>query len=310
MKIRALAVASICVAASTVVPSAFADTFAGTSTALSDDDSAAVFGSAGLSSLQNVRGSASTGACAATVGANALKGASGNIGVNLASGTLNAQTNQIALVGTPQTAIASQQNLQTTAQLTGNATAGLGAGSLAAVSGNVGVNIAAGAGNAQFNGLVIHQTDAQKPLSHELNQRGRFDLDLQAVMQMRDRHDGTRRTRVAGPTRVDLIEARPVFDIDDIDAHLYQLRNAAAGAFERSLKIRQHLLGLNLERGIREFFALRVDRQLPRDENKTISDRDMAVVSTWLRQSSGIIEVRQVRVVLTNSHENSEGDRA
>ncbi|PRZ54685.1 hypothetical protein BX589_106220 [Paraburkholderia fungorum] len=156
MKIRALAVASIWVAASTVVPSAFADTFAGTSTALSDDDSAAVFGSAGLSSLQNVRGSASTGACAATVGANALKGASGNIGVNLASGTLNAQTNQIALVGTPQTAIASQQNLQITAQLTGNATAGLGAGSLAAVSGNVGVNIAAGAGNAQFNGLVIH----------------------------------------------------------------------------------------------------------------------------------------------------------
>ncbi|MDE1005733.1 MAG: hypothetical protein OSB38_08705 [Paraburkholderia fungorum] len=156
MKIRALAVASIWVAASTVVPSAFADTFAGTSTALSDGDSAAVFGSAGLSSLQNVRGNASTGACAATVGANALKGASGNIGVNLAAGTLNAQTNQIALAGTAQTAIASQQNLQTTAQLTGNVTARLGAGSLAAVSGNIGVNIAAGVGNAQFNGLVIH----------------------------------------------------------------------------------------------------------------------------------------------------------
>jgi len=42
------------------------------------------------------------------------------------------------------------------AQVTGSTSAKLGAGSLAAVSGNVGVNIASGVGNAQFNGLIIH----------------------------------------------------------------------------------------------------------------------------------------------------------
>lgn len=152
MKVRTLAVALIWVAASAGVSSAFA----GTSTSPSDDDSAAVFGAARLSNLQDVGGSAKVGASAATAGANALRGASGNIGVNLAAGALNAQANQIALIDTPQAAITSQQNLHTVAQLTGNATAKLGAGSLAAVSGNVGVNIASGVGNAQFNGLVIH----------------------------------------------------------------------------------------------------------------------------------------------------------
>jgi hypothetical protein len=152
MKVRTLSVALIWVAASTGVSSAFA----GTSTAPSDDDSAEVFGSATLSNRQDIGGSAKAGASAATVGANALRGASGNIGVNLAAGALNAQANQIALVTTPQAAITSQQNLHTVAQLTDSATAKLGAGSLAAVSGNVGMNIASGVGNAQFNGLVIH----------------------------------------------------------------------------------------------------------------------------------------------------------
>lgn len=152
MKVRTLAVALIWVAASTSALSAFA----GTSATLSDDDSAAVFGSARLSNLQDVSGNAKAGTSAAILGANALRGASGNIGVNLSAGALNAQANQIALVTTSQAAIVSQQNLHTIAQLTGGATAQLGAGSLAAVSGNVGVNIASGVGNAQFNGLVVH----------------------------------------------------------------------------------------------------------------------------------------------------------
>ncbi|MGQ7936774.1 hypothetical protein [Paraburkholderia sp. D1E] len=152
MKFRTLAVALIWVAASTGVSSALA----GTATALSDDDSAAVFGSARLSNLQDVGGSAKAGASAAIVGANALSGASGNIGVNLSAGALNAQANQIALVTTSQAAIVSQQNVHTAAQVTGSASAKLGAGSLTAASGNVGVNIASGVGNAQFNGLIIH----------------------------------------------------------------------------------------------------------------------------------------------------------
>jgi hypothetical protein len=152
MKVRTSAVALIWVAASAGVSSALA----GTPTTPSEDDSATVLGSTRLSSLQDVGGSANAGALAANVGANVLRGASGNIGVNLAAGALNAQANQIALISAPQAAIASQQNLHTVAQLTGNTTAKLGAGALAAVSGNVGVNIASGVGNAQFNGLVIH----------------------------------------------------------------------------------------------------------------------------------------------------------
>lgn len=152
MKVRPLAVALIWVAASTGVSSALA----GTSTALSDDDSAAVFGSARLTNLQDVGGSAKAGAASATVGANTLRGASGNIGVNVSAGALNAQANQIILITTPQAAIASQQNVHAVAQVTGSVSAKLGAGSLAAVSGNVGVNIASGVGNAQFNGLIVH----------------------------------------------------------------------------------------------------------------------------------------------------------
>lgn len=154
MKGHTLAVALIWAAAS--VSAGASSAFAGTSAALSDDDSAAVFGSATLSNLQDVGGSAKAGTSAATLGANTLSGASGNIGVNLSAGALNAQANQIVLITTPQAAIVSQQNLHTVAQVTGSATAKLGAGSLAAVSGNVGVNIASGVGNAQFNGLIIH----------------------------------------------------------------------------------------------------------------------------------------------------------
>ncbi|RKE34615.1 hypothetical protein B0G76_0626 [Paraburkholderia sp. BL23I1N1] len=152
MNVRTLAVALIWVVAGTAVSSPFA----GASTAPSDNDSATVFGSATLSNLQDVGGSAKAGGSAATVGANALRGASGNIGVNLAAGALNAQANQIALISTPKAAITSQQDLHTVAQLTGSTTAKLSAGSLAALSGNVGVNIASGVGNAQLNGLIIH----------------------------------------------------------------------------------------------------------------------------------------------------------
>jgi hypothetical protein len=131
-------------------------TFAGTSTALSDDDAAAVFGTVRLSSVQEIGGNAKLGRSAASIGADALRGASGNIGVNLAAGALNAQANQIALITTPRADIASQQNVHAVAQLIGSATAELGAGALTNVSGNVGVNIAAGVSNAQFNGLVVH----------------------------------------------------------------------------------------------------------------------------------------------------------
>lgn len=151
MKIRSFITAAIC----TAVCAAAASADAGTPTA-SSDDSAAVFGSAALTALQDIGGDAKAAASSAAMGADALRGVSGNLGVNLAAGALNAQANQIALITTSQAEVSVQQNIHTVAQMTGSATADVGAGAMAAVSGNVGVNIAGGVGNAQFNGMVVH----------------------------------------------------------------------------------------------------------------------------------------------------------
>jgi len=134
-----------------------ASAFAGSSTTSPQDDGAAVFASANLIALQNIGGSAKLDAPSAYVDADVLRSASGNIGVNLAAGALNAQVNQIALATTPQAEIVTQQSVHAVARMTGgSAVAQLGAGALAGASGNIGINIAAGAGNAQFNGLVTH----------------------------------------------------------------------------------------------------------------------------------------------------------
>ena len=153
MKVRSLVVAGICAAVCAGAQAASV----GSSTALSGDDSASVFGSATLTSLQNIGGSARLDAPSAIVGADALRGASGNIGVNLAAGALNAQANQLALVTTPQAEVVTQQDVHAVARMTGgSAVAEVGAGALAGMSGNIGINIAAGVGNAQVNALVVH----------------------------------------------------------------------------------------------------------------------------------------------------------
>jgi len=55
----------------------------------------------------------------------------------------------------PQTSIRCR-TLTPRASVSGSSTASLGAGALAHVSGNVGVNIVSGAGNVQSNALVVH----------------------------------------------------------------------------------------------------------------------------------------------------------
>jgi hypothetical protein len=152
MKIRSIVAAVICTAACAAASSAMA----GTSAASSDDDGAAVFGSAALTSLQDIGGNAKAGALSASVGADALRGASGNLGVNLASGALNAQANQIAVITAAQADLGTQQTIHAVTRMTGSGSAELGAGAMAALSGNVGVNIAGGVANAQFNGMVVH----------------------------------------------------------------------------------------------------------------------------------------------------------
>ncbi|OHE87893.1 MAG: hypothetical protein A2579_08430 [Lysobacterales bacterium RIFOXYD1_FULL_69_11] len=99
----------------------------------------------------------------ASVSDNVLASASGNIGLNVAAGVGNAQTNGLAasVNSSGNLAKASADSEQTTysnlllavwdldnsASLSGNALGG--------AVGNIGVNIAAGAGNAQHNGLAI-----------------------------------------------------------------------------------------------------------------------------------------------------------
>ncbi|CAE6699390.1 hypothetical protein [Paraburkholderia domus] len=154
--------------------------------ALSNMDVGPVFGTAQIYSTQSSTGSAKVGDFnfVASVGANALADATGNIGVNVASGVGNVQNNSLAASATTDSSgsnsmgwgnnkggsmqggevIASDQNCQTadagvTGQFTGSATLGMGA--LANANGNIGVNIASGVGNLQHNGLAVASVSHQ-----------------------------------------------------------------------------------------------------------------------------------------------------
>ena len=95
----------------------------------------------------------------ASVGGNALRGASGNIGVNVASGDNNQQANDAALAASDArhvfgqaSTFSAQSSSNNTAINTGTQnTANLGGNALRGASGNIGANIASGAGNAQQN---------------------------------------------------------------------------------------------------------------------------------------------------------------
>ncbi|MGF6900587.1 hypothetical protein [Paraburkholderia sp. GAS348] len=155
--------------------------------ALSNMDVGPVFGSAQIFSTQSSGGSAKVGDFnfVASVGAGALAHATGNIGVNVASGVGNVQNNSLAASATTDSAssssgmgwehdrgsstqggevIASDQNVQTadagvSGQFTGSSMLGMGA--LANANGNIGVNIASGAGNLQHNGLAVASVSHQ-----------------------------------------------------------------------------------------------------------------------------------------------------
>ncbi|MGF6725121.1 hypothetical protein P3T43_004492 [Paraburkholderia sp. GAS41] len=124
--------------------------------ASTDPDATSLFGTTQLTSVQQTGGTVMMSASTAAVGADVLRGATGNVGVNVAAGALNAQANQIVLISSPSADVNTLQDAHATASVTGIATATLGAGALSHVSGNVGVNIVSGAGNVQSNALVIH----------------------------------------------------------------------------------------------------------------------------------------------------------
>jgi hypothetical protein len=102
------------------------------------------------------------------LGAGALANATGNIGVNIAAGPGNVQNNSLAVSATADgkssskkpdgKIVASDQNCQTAASTVRGTFMGsvaIGAGALAGAGGNIGVNIAVGAGNLRCNGLAI-----------------------------------------------------------------------------------------------------------------------------------------------------------
>ncbi|MEZ0601420.1 hypothetical protein ACAX43_04580 [Paraburkholderia sp. IW21] len=136
--------------------------------ALASVDIGNVFGNAQIFNAQSSGGTARINNfnLNASIGDGSLSGVTGNVGVNVASGIGNVQNNSLAgavTTATPGNAlttamVATDGNSQTagmtvTGQFQG--TAMLGAGSLANASGNIGVNIAGGAGNLQHNGLAI-----------------------------------------------------------------------------------------------------------------------------------------------------------
>ena len=99
----------------------------------------------------------------ASVSDNVLASASGNIGLNVAAGVGNAQSNALAASvnssGTIAKASADSEQFTIFNELLANCdldnTASLSGAALSSAVGNIGVNIAAGVGNAQHNGLSI-----------------------------------------------------------------------------------------------------------------------------------------------------------
>jgi hypothetical protein len=137
-------------------------------TSLASVDVGNVFGNAQIFNSQSSSGSARINNfnLNASIGDGSLSGVTGNVGVNVASGIGNVQNNSLAgavTTTTPGNAlttamVATDDNSQSAGmsvhgQFQG--TAMLGSNALANASGNIGVNIAGGAGNLQHNGLAI-----------------------------------------------------------------------------------------------------------------------------------------------------------
>ncbi|MGH8781539.1 hypothetical protein [Paraburkholderia sp.] len=141
---------------------------------LASVDAGDVFGNAQVFNNQSSSGMAKINNfnVNASLGDNSLQSASGNVGVNIASGIGNVQNNSLAaststvsshhadgaMVATDDSS--QQANLSFMGTFEGTAT--LGAGALSGAKGNIGVNIAGGAGNVQHNGLAIASMNVSK----------------------------------------------------------------------------------------------------------------------------------------------------
>ncbi|MGN6086840.1 hypothetical protein [Trinickia sp.] len=117
-------------------------------------------------SVTNYINTQKPGDLTATTGSGAGSGASGNIGMNVAEGVDNAQSNDASLASVDQGNVFGNAQIFSTQSSGGHATinnfmlnASLGDGSLSGATGNVGVNIAAGVANVQNNSLAASTTN-------------------------------------------------------------------------------------------------------------------------------------------------------
>ncbi|MGU7779451.1 cell wall anchor protein [Burkholderia sp. PU8-34] len=109
----------------------------------------------------------------AGTGSNAASGVTGNLGVNVAEGIDNAQSNDVSLAAVDIGNVFGNAQIFSNQSSAGSASvnnfklnATIGDGSLSNVSGNVGVNVASGIGNVQNNSLAgsvttVNATQAQ-----------------------------------------------------------------------------------------------------------------------------------------------------
>lgn len=140
---------------------------------LASVDQGNVFGNAQIFSAQSSGGQATINnfMLNASLGDGSLSGATGNVGVNIAAGVANVQNNSLAASTTnlkdgalplAVAMVATDDNSQSanlSFQGSISGTAMIGANALQNATGNIGVNIAGGAGNLQHNGLAIAATN-------------------------------------------------------------------------------------------------------------------------------------------------------
>jgi len=137
-------------------------------------DAGNVFGNAQIFNSQSSAGNAriKNFNVNASIGSNALANASGNVGVNVAAGVGNVQNNSLAVSSSTEKTAPGSAAMVATDESTQSAsmnfdgkfsgTATMAANALAGASGNIGVNIAGGAGNVQHNGLAIAAVTVSK----------------------------------------------------------------------------------------------------------------------------------------------------
>lgn len=91
----------------------------------------------------------------------------------------------------------------------------------------------------------------------------RVDLDEIAVVEFGHRNHGARRARLSQPRCINLVEARPVADADDVGGHPDEIVRGSACGFQDRQHVVDGLPRLRLEAIVGKRRPIRPDRELP-----------------------------------------------